>query len=69
MIRYPAPEVVEFATKLGYSTEQLSHVLNTIGVDSRMVRVYYFRKIFKLEHVCDFKNTIRQFKENSFQIF
>ncbi|CAO4360924.1 unnamed protein product [Caenorhabditis nigoni] len=36
MIRYPAPEVVEFATKLGYSTEQLSHVLNTIGVDSRM---------------------------------
>uniref|UniRef100_A0A1I7TEF9 UBA_6 domain-containing protein n=1 Tax=Caenorhabditis tropicalis TaxID=1561998 RepID=A0A1I7TEF9_9PELO len=36
MIRYPAPEVVEFATKLGYSAEQLSHVLNTIGVDSRM---------------------------------
>ncbi|EFP02667.1 hypothetical protein CRE_06182, partial [Caenorhabditis remanei] len=34
-IRYPAPEVVEFATKLGYSTEQLSHVLNQIGVDSK----------------------------------
>ncbi|EFP06748.1 hypothetical protein CRE_06196 [Caenorhabditis remanei] len=38
-IRYPAPEVVEFATKLGYSTEQLSHVLNQIGVDSKTVSV------------------------------
>ncbi|CAI2317070.1 unnamed protein product [Caenorhabditis sp. 36 PRJEB53466] len=36
MIRYPSPEVVEFATKLGYTVEQLSHVLNAIGVDARM---------------------------------
>ncbi|EGT39075.1 hypothetical protein CAEBREN_15437 [Caenorhabditis brenneri] len=36
MIKYPAPEVVEFAIKLGYSTEQLSVVLNRIGVDAKM---------------------------------